>query len=92
MLKMCSMGEFFLILFLFLVFIVWPIWLFIKLARCGKGIFFPDFERMQREVYSGIPSVNNFFAYNRLGGKIFYYLLMLYVLGGLLFIIYSLAK
>jgi len=84
------------VLILILVLIVWPIWLFIKLARCGHGILRPNFERMEREINKGGLSINSFFAYNRPGGKLFYYITMLYnfVLYFIFiyFIVYSLAK
>jgi len=85
------------IITLIVVLIIWPVWLFIKLARYGQGILRPNFERMNRKIdeYTGFP-VNSFFAYNRIGGKIIYYTTMLWVF--LLFLIliyitiYSLAK
>jgi len=83
-------------IFFILFFLVWPIWLFIKLAKCGKGILRPNFERMNREINKGGIQYNGFFAYNRPGGKLFYYITMLYVFAlffiAIYFIIYSLAK
>jgi len=55
------------------------VWLFLKLAKYGKGIFRPNFERMQRKIEeSTIFTYNGFFAYNHAGGKIFYYLTLCY--------------
>ena len=82
---------------LILVFFVWPVWLFIKLARYGQGILRPNFERMQRKIEEWTHFTNNgFFAYNRPGGKLFYCITMFYnfILYFVIiyFTIYSLAK
>ena len=80
-------------LLLFLFLIIYPGWLFIKLARYGKGVFRPNFERMQRKVdeWTRFPNTGAF-AYNRIGGKLLYYLLLFCLAGAISFIIYSLAK
>ena len=78
------------ILLLFLIF--YPVWILQKLARYGNGIFRPDFERMQREINSWTGFNQDGFSYNKPGGKLVYYLLLLYVSGGIIFIIYSLAS
>ena len=81
------------IILLILFLIVWPLWLFIKLARYGQNIFFPNFERMQRKVDEWTKfSYSGFFSYNRFGGKVFYYLLLIYLIAGISFTIYSLVK
>ena len=80
------------IIFIISIFIVWPLWLFIKLARYGQNIFFPNFERMKRKIDEWTHfSYDGFFSYNRTGGKLFYYFLLIYLAGGIFFIIYSLA-
>ena len=85
------------IIFFIVVFFVWPAWLFIKLARYGQGILRPNFERMQRKIEEWSHfTTDGFFAYNRLGGKLFYYITMLYNFFLLFiifyFIVHSLAK
>ena len=81
--------KFVLILFL----VVYPVWMFIKLSRYGKGIFRPNFERMKRKIdeWTGF-NINGIFAYNRTGGKLIYYLLLFYIITVIIFTIYSLAK
>ena len=78
---------------LILLVIVYPLWLFVKLARYGQNVFLPNFERMQRKIdeWTGFSSYG-VFAYNRIGGKLIYYLLLFYIVGAILFFIYSLAK
>ena len=79
------------ILLLFLIF--YPVWILQKLARHGNGILRPNFESIQREINSWTGfNQDGYFSYNKPGGKLVYYLLLLYVLGGIIFIIYSLAS
>jgi len=71
--------------------------LLVKLTRYGQGILCPNFERMQSKIDEWTRFSNTgFFAYNRSGGKLMYYLLLFYVtclsLFILLFMIYSLAR
>jgi hypothetical protein len=71
---------------------IYPVWLFVKLARYGENILFPDFERIQRKVneWTGL-YYDGRFAYNQPVGKLIYYLRLLYLIGAIGFIIYSLA-
>jgi len=79
------------ILTLFLT--IYPVWLFVKLAKYGQSVFRPDFERMQSKIEDWSRfSYDGFFAYNRPGGKIFYYLLMLYIIAGAVLIIFFIAR
>ncbi|MDR0866583.1 MAG: hypothetical protein LBO74_16870 [Candidatus Symbiothrix sp.] len=80
-------------LILIVVLFAYPFWLFIKLARYGKGFLRPDFNRMQRKIneWTGFYQ-NGTFSYNRPAGKIVYYLLLLYVFSIIPIIIYCLAK
>jgi len=76
------------IIFFIVVFFVWPAWLFIKLARYGQGFLRPNFERMQRKIEEWSHfTTDGFFAYNRPGGKMFYYFLLFYLVGIVLGII-----
>lgn len=71
---------------------VYPVWLFVKLSRYGQNILRPNFERMKRMVdeWTGITN-DSYFAYNRPGGKLVYYLLLFYLVGAVFFILFSLA-
>jgi hypothetical protein len=66
---------------LLILFFIYPIWLFVKLARYGKGIFHPDFNLMQQKInkWTGFYGNNSIFSYDRTGGKILYYLLFTYL-------------
>jgi hypothetical protein len=80
-------------LLLILLLICYPVWLLQKLARYGKGIFRPNFERMQRKIDEWVGISNNgWMAWNRPAGKLLYYLLLFYVFTGILVLIYGLAK
>jgi hypothetical protein len=82
-------GTILLILFLF----AYPVWLLVKLARYGEGVFRPNFVRMQKKIneWTGL-YYDGWLAYNRPLGKLIYYLLLLYLLGGILFIVYCLTR
>ena len=75
-------------LFLILFFIFYPVWMFIKLAIYGKGIFFPNFEqincKMQEKNKGLIISPDWTSGY----GKFSYYLLLLWNLGYLTIFLY----
>ena len=82
------------IILLICIVTVYPCWLFIKLSRYGQNVFRPNFERMKRLVdeWTGF-TYDGYFAYNRPGGKLIYYLLLLYLTGSVLgIIIYSLVR
>jgi hypothetical protein len=78
---------------LIFILLIYPFWIYIKLAICGKGFFFPDFKRMSSEMSK---KLNGFFInYDTLYGKFsFYFVFTLCVLELVLlfYIIYSLAK
>jgi len=83
------------LIFFFLLFlypILQPVWFFIKLAQWGNGFFRPDFEEMKNQ-FDNRQSKNSkgFFAYNQLGGRIKYYIQLLYFIlfsSIILFLIY----
>jgi len=72
---------------------VYPLWLFIKLASYGRGIFRPDFDRMKRKIdtWTGLP-YDGIFAWNRPFGKCLYYLLLLYLFTVFSFIVFGLVS
>jgi hypothetical protein len=72
----------FTVIFRIIIFVVWPFKCVHWCAKAGKGLFFPNFERMKREYDKSIGfSLNDgIFAHNRIGGKIAYYFLLVYCL------------
>ena len=62
---------------LFIALLIYPVWMFIKLARYGDDIFRPDFNLMEKRMNQWVGlTCSHFFNFNRPDGKIMYYLLL----------------
>ena len=72
---------------------LYPLWLFIKLARYGRSIIRPNFDRIKRKIdtWTGVP-YDGRFAWNRPFGKCLYYLLLLYLFSAFSYIVFCLAR
>jgi len=76
-------------LLLILLLMAYPPYMLIKWAIYGKGLFFPNFNRIDKKVNENLRFKVNL---NSWYGKLNYYFLLLWTLGEIVFIVFLFAK
>lgn len=76
------------VLILILLLIIYPPYMLIKWAIYGRGLFFPDFNKIAKKVKESAPG----WPINLTGGwgKVNYYFVFLWTLGEIVFLIFLL--